>query len=461
MTLGYVALLVVFGDALSKPFFRYVSGIHRLATAFLVGLIASTWLTYLAASCFASASTEPLLPANQLTVALMGAATALSLALGWLRGRRDSDRPVANIRPVPGSRDQLWDWAVVGLIGALVTWMMVSTFGYRDGVLAIGTHEWGDLGPNTQIAQSFALGNNFPTAYPTFAGVSIPFHFLFYFQVGNLTFLGLDPAAANNLLSTASLVAMLALVMALGRRLFSSAVIGRVAALLYFFHGAMSFVPYLASFASPAEALAGIGRLDHYLSSGFPYRGEEWGIWSQQLSLQQRHLASAIGIVLIVLLFLIDRLQQTNASRDSTSWSTPRAIRSIAGRWRSGPGGQILANLGQPGRIRTGLSDSALPGYVLCGVLLGLLPLWNGAIFIACGVVLAALFVLVPIRAQMVVLAAAATLPAIPQILFLRQPGLSGGAQFPTFHWGYVVDPPTLVNIAAYLLFIFGPKLLL
>src|SRR6185369_4864090 len=192
--------------------------------------------------------------------------------------------------------------------------LMVSTFNVSDGRLNIAVPLWSDFGPTTAIAQSFAVGHNYPTQYPHFAGPSILYHFLFYFHVGNLTFLGLDPATANNVLSIGALTSMLALVMALGQRLFHSRATGRIAAILFFFHGALSFVPFLASFASPAEAVAGVINLTHYLASGFPYRGEEWGIWTQNVFLNQRHLSTAIGVVLVALLFVVARLQARNGA---------------------------------------------------------------------------------------------------------------------------------------------------
>src|SRR5204863_4643 len=50
-----------------------------------------------------------------------------------------------------------------------------------------------------------------------------------------------------------------------------------------------------------------IYKLPGYLSSGYPYRGEDWGVWTQVVYINQRHLASSVGIFLIVLFFLFDR----------------------------------------------------------------------------------------------------------------------------------------------------------
>jgi len=101
-----------------------------------------------------------------------------------------------------------------------------------------------------------------------------------------------------------------------------------------------------------------------------------------------------------------------------------------------------------------------LPGFIFSGVLLGLLPMWNSAVFIAAFVILAVLFVLCPLRMQMVAVAITAGLIALPQMLYLSTG--SGRAQMPKLlHWGYTLDHPTAWNVTKYLGFSFGFKWLL
>ena len=59
-----------------------------------------------------------------------------------------------------------------------------------------------------------------------------------------------------------------------------------------------------------------------YLPSIFPYRGESWGTWSQVTYLNQRHFASAIGILLLVLVFLIVRYRAVPPKRAKIRPST-------------------------------------------------------------------------------------------------------------------------------------------
>src|SRR5206468_12181752 len=207
------------------------------------------------------------------------------------------------------------DWLLIIGYVILVSWMMFASFNSKGSKLQIANPEYSDFGPNTAIMQSFAVGHNFPTQYPHFSGDRIRYHFLFYFQAGNLEFLGLNPPWSLNLLSITTLVAMLVLVMVLGQVLFNSRAVGRLGSLLFFFFGSLSYVPFLRKLASVRAAIQAITHQRDYLQTIFPYRGEAWGTWSQVTYLNQRHFASAIGILLLVLVFLVIRYREVLAKR--------------------------------------------------------------------------------------------------------------------------------------------------
>jgi len=447
IALGFLGVMVFFGDALASRWFSFVSLPHRLATAFLVGLLTGTWISYLAA-LLASGASDPM--------AVGGLASALGMLLAgiWLRRRPSS---VAGT-PANRLRSTRSEWVLVLLLTAAAGAMMIWTYHYDQGTLWIAGDLWSDFGPTSAISQSFALGQNFPTEYPHYAGEPIRYHFLYYFQVGNLTYLGLDPATANNVLSIGSMVSLLVVVAALGERLFGSSLVGWLGVGLFFAHGALSFIPYLGSFPSLVDGIESLPNLDHFLSSGFPYRGEEWGIWTQDAYLNQRHLPSAIGILLVIVLFLLERL--------------PLVYGPAEPGWR-GIGRRTIARLGSARRavtstlsrpvsaIRATLRDPWLPGYALCGLLAGLLPYYNGAMFIASAAVLGILLVVFPNRSQVIVLGIVASVLAVPQLIVLRPGTMAGEQTYPSFYWGYVVDDPTPVRVATYLGFIFGPKLIL
>src|SRR5881296_3438640 len=309
LALIYLALAIIVGDCLCRRFYRFVSVAHRCAAAVLVGLLISSWFTYLAGLAFAWTA-RPLLWANLLFF------PAVLALLTWPKWKHRI------VKPAPGAAQRsqtaetyvprpngsgIADWLVIAGYVVLVSWMMFASFNSGDGKFKISNAEYSDFGPNTALMQSFAVGHNFPTEYPHFSGDRIRYHFLFYFQAGNLEFLGLNPAWSLNLLSMTTLVAMLIVVMTLGEMLFNSRAVGRLGSLLFFFFGSLSYVPFLHKQVSIRAAIQAIRQQRDFLPSIFPYRGDAWGTWSQVTYLNQRHVASAIGILLLVLIFLVIR----------------------------------------------------------------------------------------------------------------------------------------------------------
>jgi DNA-binding beta-propeller fold protein YncE len=294
LALVYLGVAICVGERLCSYFYRFISTAHRWAAGTLVGLLLSTCFTYLAARHFASAR-NPLLYGDILFFA--------SAAIFFLCAPKR--RPV--ILAPPGARSAKWDWITLGIYCVLATWMMFATLDFKNGSVLIGTNQWSDYGPNTAIVQSFAFGHNFPAEYPHFANEPIRYHFLFYFLAGNLEYLGLNLAWSLNIISALTMVCMLALVMALGELLFKSRAVGILASVFFFFHGTLNLVPFLRAQTSVKGALLAAYKLVSYLTSGYPYRGEDWGIWTQVVFVNQRHFASSIGIFLVVLFFLFDR----------------------------------------------------------------------------------------------------------------------------------------------------------
>src|SRR5258708_34737797 len=98
---------------------------------------------------------------------------------------------------------------------------------------------------------------------------------------------------------------------------------------------------------------------------------------------------------------------------------------------------------------------ATLRPFIFSGALLSLLPMWNSAVFIAAAAILGLLFILCPLRLQMLALAVTAGLIALPQMLFLSTG--SGRAQMPKLlRWGYTIDHPTVANVTKNLGFTFG-----
>lgn len=409
----YLVLATFLGDLLARRVYPCVSLPHRFSVAFLVGQVFSAWITFLGSLAFAGSAT-PMAYGNAVFLMFAGAAYLVL-------NRLPAANPAGNPSRAPGSA--AWDGITMVFFFLLSAWLMYQTLGYRGNELLIGLKVYGDFGPNLAIVQNFVWGHNFPPEYPFFAGPPMHYHFLFYFQAANLEYLGLNLANSLNVLSVLSLVAMLILVMVLGELLFASRAIGRIAGVLFFFHSTLAFIPFLRSQESPGAAARKILKLEDYIFSTFPY--DNWGMWTLNVFINQRHIISAIGILLIVLIFLVDRYQ--------TGQKPPPIV-------------EGATNF----RAKYDLSWSALAGFLFSGLLLGALVLWNGAVFIAAGVLIFGLLVAFPHRFHMLCLGAVTTVLALPQVIYFKSGNLTLDA-FPKFHWGFVLDQPTVGKVLTYL----------
>src|SRR6266446_2897225 len=120
LALIYLALALYLGDLLCRRFYRFVSTPHRWAAATLVGILLSTWLTYLAGLAFARTA-EPLLWADLLFF------VAAAGAIFWF-SRKSATVRMIELR-APGRA--VWDWVTLGTLATAVCVLMTGTL-YLD-----------------------------------------------------------------------------------------------------------------------------------------------------------------------------------------------------------------------------------------------------------------------------------------------------------------------------------------
>jgi DNA-binding beta-propeller fold protein YncE len=413
LALIYLGLAIALGDVLSRRFYRFVSIPHRWAAAILVGILLSTWFSYLAGLAFAHTA-EPLLWADLLFFAVAPG------AIFWL-SRKSPKVQIVEPR-APGRA--VCDWITLGALFIVVCVLLIGTlYVNKQGRIRVYGIEAPNFAPQSALAQSFALGHNFPPECPYYAGQFYHHDYLFYFQAGNLEFLGLNLAWSVDVLSVLGLTSMLALVMALGELLFNSRVVGRVGAALFFFPGSLAFISFLRS------------------------QGAE--TWTQIAFVNQRHLPSAIGVFLLVLIFLVDRYWQRRSQIRANANHTVNTAASDQGQEKTASlAGFITA-------AKNVLESSR--GFIFSGLLLGALPRWNTSVFIGAAAVLLLLLILFPYRLQVMLLGITAAVLALPQLTYLRL----GPGQQPAFHLGAIVTNPTPMKLISYIGFTFGAKWLL
>src|SRR6476646_1063899 len=356
LALIYLGIAIALGDLVCRRYYRFVSLPHRWAASVLVGMLLSTWFTYLAGLFFVH-TVEPLLFADLLFfVAAPG-------AIFWLSRKA----PRANtIAPrAPGS--SMWDWITLGALFAATCVVLIGTlYVNKQGTLRLSVEQTSDLAVQLGIAQSVAVGHNLLTEFPP--DDSQTTQFLFFFQTGNLEFLGLNLAWSLNVLSVLVLTSTLAVVMALGELLFNSRVVGRLGAALFFFHGSLR-------------------HLTDFLASGHPDRDATWGFWNQMAFVNQRYLPFGIGIFLLVLIFLVDRYRQRGPAAASP-WDANIALKESKRRndWNH-------LNRTFASTFITSARAVLTPAksLVFSGLLLAALPLWNVSLFMVTVVALCCL----------------------------------------------------------------------
>jgi DNA-binding beta-propeller fold protein YncE len=386
VALIYLGLTIALGDLLCRRFYRFVSVPHRYAGAVLIGILFSTWFVYLAALAFAHTA-EPLLWADLLFF------VAAPAAIFWF-SRKSFNVQMSEPR-APGRA--AYDWITLGILFfAACVLLMGTLYVTKQGRIRVSGIEASDFALQSAIAQSFALGHNFPPESPYYAGQPLRYDFLFYFQAGNLEVLGLNLAWAVGVLSVLGLMSMLALVMALGELLFNSRVVGRIGAAFFFFSGSLAFIPFWKFQQSIDGVLPAVAQF-----------------------VNQRHLPSAIGIFLLVIIFLVNQYRQTR------------------------PQTQVIGN-------------QSARAFIFSGALLGALALWNGPVFIAAAAVLLFLLILFPYRSQIMMLGITAAVVAFPQLSFLRS-GEIGALQKLLFPSGGG-DNPSITNVISHIGFAAGAK---
>lgn len=501
LALLYLFLIFLFGDLIGRRFFLFRSVQHRLASAFLFGLLFGTWFTYLAALIFSSFS-NPLLWANLSFFVVAGGACL------WLRRSHRCPQPGDGIlkrifssspenisvkseeidlhpdRRAPGWGK--WDWLCLAVCMIFGAWLMFATLDFSEGSFKFAIKAWSDFGANLSLSQSMALGNNFPVEHPFFPGETIKYHFLFWFQSANLSFLGLNLVWSVNLLSLISLAALLILIMTLAEVIFDTRVVGRIAAVLFFFGStSLTYIPFLLSQNSVSEALNAILGSTNFLNSGYPYRGETWGGLTINVYAYQRHLITGAGMFLCVIVFLVDHYRRKNLlpslERHPIENNDPGVVdldKDESATLEYDDGNRSLET--RPDRLAEREEIDKLPvqrgpepeprqssdfrseiyAMILTGIMIGALPYWNSAVFVAAVIVLVSLLILFPHRRYLAILIGTALAVGVPQVLVLRSGNLAQTGES-LFQWGFIVANPTVPLVLEYLAWTFGIKLIL
>lgn len=269
--------------------------------AFLSGTLLVTWATYLTASMMRNTA-SPMAVAN---LVVLSVTSLILLSDYFIRSRQAhvkvQDAGTATDQP---TKRRPWVDVTIGLTGIVLgSIIMFHTARIEGDTLILGRTAFGDLNIHLGMARSFSSGENFPTGYLAYAGTDIRYHFMFYFLVGNLEYLGLPLDWAINLPCILAFASVLLLLHAIGSLLGRDQRVGMVTVLFFLMRSSPAAFAYFAQlpggFVEKVKALFQtakfIGLTTH----------ETWGIWNLNTYAVERHFGFAFGVVLIAVLYLV------------------------------------------------------------------------------------------------------------------------------------------------------------
>ena len=138
LALVYFALAACVGDFFCRRFYQFASIAHRCAAAILVGLLVSSWFTYLVGLAFFWTS-QPLLWANLLfflaAIAVLSWPKWKSAIIKHKPGKSRENRAELYLPRPKGSG--IADWLLIIGYVVLVSWMMFASFNAKGGKLQI------------------------------------------------------------------------------------------------------------------------------------------------------------------------------------------------------------------------------------------------------------------------------------------------------------------------------------
>ncbi len=361
-------LKVLFGnEKIISPSFLFFPAIY------LTGTLVLSWITYFLAVAFA-ASKNPLLYAN-LTALLL---TAVLIGCTCFYKRDLLKKWFSELRKYGLHIRFSWqEWTI--LIGSALFWsiFIIRSLYAQGEVLHAGVSAFSDFGAHFPVIRSFSRGSNFPAQYPHFPDGTMRYHFMFYFMAGNLEFLGFNFPLALNLPSILSLICFSMLLYSLGAALTKKPLAGLVTCGLFAFRSSFAFFTYSKGFESLRDFIHALANNLNVDGSGREHIGstmnESWGLWAQKVYVNQRHLAFAFGLFILVMFLLLPLFVETveklkNVIKKDHPEKKPENsfvcyLKSI---------------LFTP---EAWLPQSYAP-CILAGLLLGMMAFWNGAVVI-------------------------------------------------------------------------------
>ena len=383
-----------------------------IPAAYIVGTVITCWSVYFFAyfeEAVHPGADTPLVPGNIFGVLLI---LMLDIFLFIMLKKREGGLSVPPQDPV---RKHPYIYGLWLLLALFLLFFFYRTFNVSDNELRVGLSVFSDFATHIGMERSFAVGNNFPTAYSHYAGSDIRYHFMYQFMMGNLEFLGLRIDHAFNIPSFLGMMSLCMLLYVYGAKLSGNRVAGVLSVIFLLFRSSPSFFKWLAELKPGENFLKLLSERTEFWS----YTDKEnWGLWNLKVYMNQRHLAFAMAFVLLLLIL----------------W-TP-CLKSLMSRYDK---------------------KTALILALFSGIMLGAMSFWNGAMVIGA---LAILFVLALFSDNKPAFLLLAVI-AVGMSMLTSRFFINGSAVSPSFQYGFLAENATIPGTVDYMLKLTGILLIL
>ncbi len=414
-----------------------------LPASFLTGTLLMTWSVYLCSYAFHTIAQSPMLYGNIITFALFSA-MSIYIIIKKKQAFRDFFKETANTNNgqiVGFIRGHMLELSFIIIVTVIWSYFMFRSFYVKDGTMHIGISVFSDFAPHLAVIRSFSLGSNFPTEYPHFADGTIRYHFLFQFLAGNLEYLGLRLDWAFNLPSILSLLSFLMLLYSFAVITMGKPWIGIITSILFFFRSSFAFFTFTGNMGSLNEIINRVlTNRDSHIGNTLH---EEWGLWAQKVYVNQRHLAFALGIFMLILIVVLPLFKKMLFSLRRLKISAE---------------GNLIANMKNWLREFIFSKDAWLPENVLlsaaAGLILGALSFWNGAVVVAALPILFVLAVFSKHRLQYFNIAVITIILSLIQVRFFT--GAESQAVEPRLTIGFLSGSRNITGILRFYVELLG-----
>ncbi len=282
-----------------------------LPASYLVGTLVLGWFTYFSAVLFKNTE-KPLFSANILSFLFVIASVTATSYLN----RKKLKRWFYEIKKYGFTFSfTSAEWFILLFSAAFWTFFITRSLYMNGDDIRAGVSAVSDFGAHLPVIRSFSEGQIFPAQYPHFPDGTMRYHFMFYFYAGNLEYLGFSLPLALNLPSILSLVSFSMLLYGLCVGITNKTIAGILTCVFFTFRSSFAFFTYSKGFRSVTDFLFAVGNNLDAGGNARKYIGntlhEDWGLWTQNVYMNQRHLAFAFGIFILALYLLLPLFMNT------------------------------------------------------------------------------------------------------------------------------------------------------